>query len=198
MRLALEDAVVVLLDLQSSVVGMLPKDDQALLNRNLSVTLEIARGLELPVVVSSNLEDGPIGAVLESIERGNPEAFAARIKRSGAFDAFADPAFAQALQRIGRKTLLLAGFPIDVPVMQTALTAREQGYDVAVMVNCCGSPSPRAIDLSIQRLQQHGALAVMSISAMAELTGGYHTTEGQALMRSVMQHTIFSDAGALD
>lgn len=197
-RLRADTAAIVLADLQSSTVGMLPKDDQVRLTTNLRVTLEIAAALHLPIIVTSNLEDGPQGAVLEVIEKSAPGPFSDRIRRNGRFDAFAVPDFADAIAATRRSTLLIAGFPLDVPVMQTTLSALERGFETHVLVNCSGSPSPRAFDIALQRLTREGATPSWSISAMAEMAQGFDTPGGLEMMKILMEHVIFSGEGNLD
>jgi len=60
------------------------------------------------------------------------------------FSAFAVPAFAEALKRLGADTLVLAGVETDVCVLATALDAVDLGYRAVVVRDATASAAPEA------------------------------------------------------
>ncbi|KOR26494.1 isochorismatase family protein [Clostridium sp. L74] len=67
--------------------------------------------------------------------------------------------FKKAVEQTKRKKLLLAGLWTEVCVVLPALSAIEDGYEVYVVADACGS-SCEAHNMALQRMIQAGAKPV--------------------------------------
>lgn len=72
------------------------------------------------------------GLLLEVIQKANPEAYAARVKRQGIVNAWNDPAFAEAVRKTGKKQLIVAGVTTDVCLVPPALSMQAEGFHIKV------------------------------------------------------------------
>jgi nicotinamidase-related amidase len=90
------------------------------------------------------------------------------IERATAFNSFLDPAFAEAVRATGRRRLLIGGIATDGCVLQTALGALREGYDVYVVVDAAASTSKEAHDVAVQRMVMSGVVPVTWFSVAAE------------------------------
>lgn len=87
---------------------------------------------------------------------------------SYAFNAFRDPAFADAVRGENRKRLVIAGIATDGCVLQTALGALREGYEAYIVVDAVASPSKEAHDVAVQRMIMSGVVPVTWWSLAAE------------------------------
>ena len=75
------------------------------------------------------------GLLLDVIQKANPEAYAARVKRLGVVNAWDDPSFAEAVRKTGKKQLIVAGVTTDVCLVPPALSMQAEGFHVKVRVS---------------------------------------------------------------
>jgi glyoxylase-like metal-dependent hydrolase (beta-lactamase superfamily II) len=80
-----------------------------------------------------------------------------------------DPTFRAAVERTGRKKLVIGGITTDLCVVFPAITAVADGYDVYVVGDACASWNRRIDDLAIARVRQAGAIVTNVQSLAAEL-----------------------------
>ena len=62
-----------------------------------------------------------------------------------------------AIEKAGRKAILLAGLLTEACVAFTAISALAAGYRVLVVADACGASSPVAQDISIRLAENQGA-----------------------------------------
>ncbi len=82
------------------------------------------------------------------------------------FAAFREPAPAEWLRNSNKKQLVLAGCESHVCLLQTALSALEQGHAVAIAADACGSRKASDRQAALTRLQTAGAL-ILSFEMIA-------------------------------
>lgn len=193
-----DEAVIVLLDMQSSVFSVLPEESRKHLTHNLNGTMAIAQAFGLPVILSTMLENGPQGGVLDVLEKAAPGVVAARIQRNGIFDAFTDRAFTDAIASTGRSTVLLGGLDLAMSVSHTAMSARDRGLNVRVLVNCSGSPTPLGGELALRRLEAMGILPTTSMTCFGEMARGLSTELGARMMQVIVDKMVLSGDGPID
>ncbi len=86
-----------------------------------------------------------------------------------AFGCLGDSAFLNALEATGRRQLLMTGIEAHICVMQTALSALNQGYEVYIPRDAVGSRLPAERDAGLHRLEAAGADLVTTEMAMFEI-----------------------------
>src|SRR4029453_18639894 len=72
-------------------------------------------------------------------------------------NSWEDPEFRAAVERTGRKKLIVAGLWTEVCVAFPVLDALRAGYDVYFVVDAIGGVSRAAHDAAVQRMIQAGA-----------------------------------------
>ena len=157
---------------------------------NTVVLAKAARVLNMPVILTSSMEEHVQGPLMPELQVILPEAFAARIKRVGVVDAMDDENFASAVLATGRKNLMMAGITTDVCIVYPAMTAVQQGYSVQVVVDACGSPSKIADDVALRRMEKAGVTLTSTNQAIAELARKWTTPEGGKLIEILFKDIL--------
>jgi nicotinamidase-related amidase len=86
-----------------------------------------------------------------------------------AMNSWEDPDFRAAVERTGRKNLVLAGLWTEVCVAFPALDAIAAGYRVFVVADAIGGVSRTAHDSAMQRMTQAGAIPITVLGLACEL-----------------------------
>ena len=127
--------------------------------------IRFARELEVPILCTEQYPKGlghtvaPIAAALEGI---------VPLEKT-AFGCLGDAGFTEALEASGRKQLLLTGIEAHICVMQTALGALDEGYEVYIPRDAVGSRFALEYEAGLHRLEGAGAEIVTTEMALFEL-----------------------------
>ena len=184
------NAAMLLIDHQIGTMGWVRSALLDEIKRNTLVLAKAARALNMPVILTSSMEEHVQGPLMTELQAILPEAFAARVKRVGVVDAMDDENFAAAVRATGRKNLLMAGITTDVCVVFPAMTAVQQGYSVQVVVDACGSPSKIADDVALRRMEKAGVTLTSTNQAIAELARKWTTPEGGKLIEILFKGVL--------
>ncbi len=161
-----QNAVLALIDYQPEQYAGVASIDRAELVANVTTLGRIATAFEVPVVLSTvYVKHGMSGTnpELRAVLPAVPE-----IDRT-TMNAWEDPEFREAVERTGRKKLVLAGLWTEVCVAFPALDARREGYDVYVVVDAIGGVSRAAHDAALQRMLQAGVVPISVLGFACEL-----------------------------
>jgi nicotinamidase-related amidase len=148
----------------------------------------IATAFELPVVLSTVY-------VKHGMSGTNPELRAAlpgvpEIDRT-TMNSWEDPEFRTAVERTGRKKLILAGLWTEVCVAFPALDALRDGFQVYVVADAIGGVSVAAHEAAMQRMVQAGAVPISVLGLACELQRDWGRP-GADRLRSVMREYFAS------
>lgn len=133
MKINRDEAVLVLVDYQERLMPAMA--DKEALEENV---VKLAKGcgiLGLPILVTQQYTRGlgeTVAPIKEALENFDP------IEKT-TFSCYGEPAFVEALEKTGRKTVILAGIETHVCVLQTALDLVEAGYQVFLPADCVSS-----------------------------------------------------------
>lgn len=161
--------------------------DQDLMKANALALAKSAKALEMPLVLTSSLEDHAQGRLAPEFEQIAPAEFADRIQRNGVVDALEDPAFAQAVTDTGRRNLIIAGVTNDVCTIYPTLTALSQGYRVEVVADAGGSTTSIADKTALRRMQDAGAVITSTNTTLTGLAHTWDSSAGQALLPTIAE-----------
>ena len=184
------NAAMLLIDHQIGTMSWVRSAPLDEIKKNTVVLAKAARALNMPVILTSSMEEHVQGPLMPELQVILPEAFAARIKRAGVVDAMDDENFASAVLATGRKNLMMAGITTDVCVVFPAMTAVQQGYSVQVVVDACGSPSKIADDVALRRMEKAGVTLTSTNQAIAELARKWTTPEGGKLIEILFKDVL--------
>lgn len=160
-----DNCVVAMIDLQPQMLfGVASHDRQTIINCNL-VLAKAARVFGVPVVLSTVETTGFSGNTWPQVlaALGNPSP----IERT-TMNSWDDANFVGAIQKTGRKKIVLSGLWTETCVALPTVQAIHDGYEVYVVEDCCGDVSLLAHDNSMKRVIQAGAKPVTALSVMLE------------------------------
>src|SRR5699024_4142005 len=178
-----ENAAVLLIDHQEGTMGWsksMPFDE---LKNNTIMLAKAIKILNLPVVLTSSMEEYAQGPLLPELQELFPEEFDARIKRLGIVNAMDDESFAKAVVATERKKIILAGVTNDVCTVYPALTLINQGYEVQVVADAGASPTKFSDEISLRRMEQSGVVLTSVNQVIAELTADWSTEAGTKIVQ---------------
>lgn len=143
----------------------------------------IATSFELPVVLSTVY-------VKHGMSGTNPELLdvlpgVQEIDRT-TMNAWEDPEFRSAVERTGRKKLIIAGLWTEVCVAFPALDALRAGYQVYVVTDAIGGVRRVAHESAMQRMIQAGAIPISVLGLACELQRDWGRPDANRL-RAIMR-----------
>jgi nicotinamidase-related amidase len=141
--------------------------------RNALARAKIAKILDMPVVLTSSREDQFQGPLLPELADIVPDAFAARIKRTGIVNAWSDKNFLAAVEKTGRKNLVMAGVTTDICLVFPAIDAVRAGFKVQAVIDAGGSPFELSEEMARRRMQAEGVVMTATNTVVAELTADW-------------------------
>jgi nicotinamidase-related amidase len=104
-------------------------------------------------------------------------------------DAWDDKNFVAAIEKSGRKKIVLAGLWTETCVALPTVQAIHDNYEVYVVEDCCGDVSQLAHDNAMKRVIQAGAKPVTALSVMLEWQRDWAETDTyDAVMDIVKTH----------
>jgi nicotinamidase-related amidase len=110
------------------------------------------------------------------------------IERSS-MNSWDDRNFVAAVQKIGRKKLVLCGLWTETCVALPTIQALNDGYEIYIAEDCCGDVSQLAHDNAMRRVVQAGAKPVTALSTLLEWQRDWaHRDTYDAVMDLVKNH----------
>jgi nicotinamidase-related amidase len=176
----INETAVILIDHQVGTNTWAATTPLELLRRNVIILAKFAAGTGMSLVLTSSQEtnvnvQGPLMPELAEIA---PQEFAARIKRMGVVNAWDDPAFADACRNTGKRNFVMAGVTTDVCMVGPAISALEEGFNVQVVCDACGSTNQIAEEMSWRRMETAGVRLTSTNAIVAELVKNWATPAG--------------------
>lgn len=184
--LTADNAVLAMIDHQTGLMVGLGDEHPTVLKNNIVGLTRTAKAIGLPSVVTASLPEGPNGPVMPEITQVLGEEV---IEREGQINAWDSLAFKQAIEKTGRKKIIMAGIVTDVCLLFPALSAVEEGYDVYAVIDASGTWNKTVQEVTIQRLTQAGVKVTTWASVLAELMNDWRSEHGEALGQVLAEHT---------
>ena len=178
-----QNAVLALIDYQPEQYAGVASVGHDELLAHVTMLGRVATTFELPVVLSTvYVKHGMSGTNAELLETlpGVPE-----IDRT-TMNSWEDPDFRAAVERTGRKKLVIAGLWTEVCVAFPTLDALRDGYQVFVVADAIGGVSRVAHESAMQRMLQAGATPISVLGLACELQRDWGRPEANRL-RAIMR-----------
>ncbi|MHB0705079.1 isochorismatase family protein [Roseomonas mucosa] len=175
-------AALLLIDYQVGTLQLARTNPSDTALRNAITLAKAALAFDMPIVVTSSQEDRIQGRIDERLQRVIPDAFAARVQRQGIVDAWKDLNFKHAVERTGRRQLIVGAITTDICLVFPSISAVEDGYEVQAVMDACGSPFEINEAISRERLKAAGVHMTVTNTMVAELVDDWSTKQGQALV----------------
>jgi nicotinamidase-related amidase len=150
-----------------------------------SVTMlgRVATVFKLPVVLSTVYVKHGMGGTNTELREALPGV--PEVDRT-TMNSWEDPEFKAAVERTGRKKLILAGLWTEVCVAFPALDALREGYEVYFVVDAIGGVSQVAHESAMRRMTQAGATPLSVLALACELQRDWGRTDSDQL-RAIMR-----------
>lgn len=176
----IEDTAMILIDHQVGTNTWAATTPLELLQRNVIILAKFAKGTAMPVVLTSSQETNVNvqGRLMPELEEICPEEYAVRIKRQGVVNAWDDEDFANACRATGKKNFVMAGVTTDVCMVAPAISALEEGFNVQVVCDACGSTNQIAEEMSWRRMENAGVHLTSTNAVVAELVKNWASPAG--------------------
>jgi len=178
-----QNAVVAFIDYQREQYAGVRSVGHDELLAHVTMLGRVATEFALPVVLSTvYVKHGMSGTNAELRESldGVPE-----IDRT-TMNAWEDEEFRAAVERTGRRKLIIAGLWTEVCVAFPTLDALRAGFDVYVVVDAIGGVSKVAHESAMQRMIQAGAIPITVLGLACELQRDWGRAEADRL-RAIMR-----------
>ena len=160
-----DNCVVALIDHQPQMLfGTSNFDRQGIINNTVALS-KAARVFDLPVVLTTVETKAFSGNLWPQIRAVFPNQ--EPIERSS-MNSWDDANFVAAIERTGRKKIVLAGLWTETCVALPTVQAIHDGYEIYVVEDCCGDVSQLSHDNAMKRVVQAGAKPVTALSVMLE------------------------------
>jgi nicotinamidase-related amidase len=161
-----KDPALLLVDPQPGLAFAVESSPRETLRQNLIALAKTAGVFELPIVLTTSASkrfSGPIFPELQAALGAMSS-----IERTS-MNAWESKEVVSAVERTGRKAIILAGLLTEACVAFTGISALAAGYRVLVVADACGASSPTAQDISIRLLESQGAELRTWLQVLLEL-----------------------------
>src|ERR1700721_2228995 len=181
-RFSASDAALVLIDQQSGVMQLVHDYSPAELRNNVIGLAKLGKVFKLPTVLTTSSDQGPNGPIIPELLSMYPGV--PLIGRTpGTISAWDYPEFVAAIEKTGRKNLIMAGVTIDVCLAFAPMQAGDAGYNVYGVVDASGALDVTTRELAIARMKDHGNTPINWTTVAAELQREGCVPTGQDLGR---------------
>ena len=181
-RLTPENAALLLIDHQTGLMLGVGTLEPTKLRNNALAFAELGKVFNLPTVVTTSASDGPNGPLMAEIAAMYGKDNVINRHMVSAWD---DPKFVAAVEKTGRRKLIMGAITTDVCLLFPALAATAAGYDVYAVADASGTWDALSEQASLLRLSQAGVKVCNWVSVAAELlrdwSGPYAKGVGQLL-----------------
>lgn len=159
-----DNTILVFIDVQGHLARLVDGSD--LLFQNLRRLLEGMKALEVPVLFTEQIPDklGPTRDEFQEFIADEP------IVKSS-FGCCDEPTFFEALEKTGRRQIILCGIETHICVYQTALELLANADEVYVVTDAVSSRDPANKQLALQRMEAEGMKLTGTEMLLFELTG---------------------------
>ena len=183
-----EDAVMLLIDHQSGLFQLVRDMEQTELRNRAIALAKVAYLGKLPTFTTASVPDGPNGPLIPELHQANPDAV--YIPRTGQINAWDNPAWKEAIQKTGRRTLIIAGTLTSVCMAFPALSAIEEGYKVFCVLDASGNWDPMATDITLARITQAGAMPIDTFAVLGEIMSTWNRPDAMDYAQIMIDNIV--------
>lgn len=182
------DAVMLLIDHQSGLFQLVKDIDMLTLRHNVIALAKASRLAKVPTFTTASVPDGPNGPLIPEIHQCNPDAV--YIPRTGQINAWDNPKWVEAIQKTGRKTLIMAGTLTSVCMAFPTLSALTAGYKVFTVIDASGNWHPMATEITLARVVQAGAMPIDTYAVLCELMSTWNRPDAMEFAQVMIDHIV--------
>lgn len=163
-KLEVEQAVLVVIDIQERLVPAMPQDICLRMRETVSILVKGASLLGIPVVTTEQYPQG-IGHTVSELS----EACTGGVVEKVSFGCCGEPDFMSALKKTGRSQVIITGMEAHVCVYQTVLGLLEDGYRVHLVRDAICSRNKADYTSSVENAGKAGAVVTTAETILFQL-----------------------------
>lgn len=167
--LSRDNTVLLLVDHQVGLFTGVRDIDVGQLKHNVVALAKAAKALGIPVIVTATMPDGMWGPTIPELTAALP---GVPVISRTSINAWDDPNVRAAIEKTGRKQILIAGVSLEVCATFPALTLKAAGYDPRVVLDASGTFSDTKRTVGLQRLAGAGIPVTDYATAGVEMLHG--------------------------
>jgi nicotinamidase-related amidase len=160
------DCALALIDYQPAMFSGVHSHDRTTIMQNVQVVANAARQYHVPTILSTVAAESFSGAMIPEISSVFPGQIP--VDRTS-INAWLDANFRSAIEKSGRRKIVVAGLWTEACVLFPSLDLLQAGYEVYVPTDACGDITEEAHERGVQRLVQAGAVPMTSLQFLFEL-----------------------------
>jgi nicotinamidase-related amidase len=168
------DCALALIDYQPAMFSGVGSHDKTTIVQNVQIIAKAARLFKVPTILSTVAAESFSGAMIPEVSGIYPGQ--KPIDRTS-INAWLDPNFKAAVEKTGKKKIVLAGLWTEACVLFPTLDLLQAGYEVYVPTDACGDISTEAHERAVARLVQAGAVPITSLQFLFELQQDWARSE---------------------
>jgi nicotinamidase-related amidase len=172
LQLVRTKAAVLVVDIQSRLTPAMPPDALARVVKYTRALVGAAKELGLPVLATEQYPKG-LGPLIPEVKDVLPSPPLEKVH----FSCGADPAFAAALEKTGRRQVIVCGMETHVCVFQTVRDLLSHGYEVHVCADAVSSRTEEHRRVGLELCRQAGAIVTTAETAIFDLLHQAGTAE---------------------
>ena len=150
--LEIENSIVVLIDIQDRLVGMLNKQEPVV--KASSILLSAANIMNIPIVLTEQYPQGlgqTVPALMVDMTENNV------VIEKTSFSAVQTPEFIEKIRNLGKKNIIIGGIETHICVYQTVADLIKDGFNVVVAKDACASRSTDCFKTGLVLMKDLGA-----------------------------------------
>jgi nicotinamidase-related amidase len=181
-RISRDDTIIAIIDVQEKLLPVI--HDHESTSQNIERLIRGAAILGVPVVVTEQYVKG-LGATVPRLRTALEETGGYSPIEKMCFSSAGCEGFMEAIEKSGRREILVAGIETHVCVYQTVLDLLDRAMSVYVVADAVSSRSVSNRAFALQRMTTEGAKLTTTEMALFELTVRSGTDEFRAISKLV-------------
>ena len=157
--------MLILIDHQPQMAFATKSIDIVDLRNNVTGLAKAAKAFGVPTILTTVAEKSFSGPIFPEVQAVFPDQ--KPIDRS-TMNSWEDPRIVAAVQKTGRKKLVIAALWTEVCLTEPTLSAIDEGYEVYIVTDASGGVSNETHNMAVQRMVQAGAIPVTWLQVMLE------------------------------
>lgn len=157
------DTILVFIDIQENLWNAIYNKEE--IEKNAGTLVELAIKAEIPILLTTQYKKG-IGPTIKSL---NEKLIDVEETEKLCFNCFDSEQFKDRALSSGRRSFLIAGMETHVCVLQTALSALDQGFNVHIVADATGSRTEKNHNIGLERMRDARGVITSTETAVFEI-----------------------------
>ena len=187
-----EDTIMLLIDHQVGTLNFCANRSHEMIISRTRALARLAKALDIPVVLTSSQEDHAQGLLIQDLQELLPDEYENRVKRAGITNAWDDVNYKNAVLEAakGRKNVIMAGLTNDVCIVWPAISMKEEGFDIQVVIDAGGSPTQIADTIAQQTWEKEGIRTTTANQLISEMVHSWASEDGGKVLPIIFEEII--------